>query len=146
MKATPGRIVRYRLSADDAQKINRRRDDFASTLKSSPHLGYIGHYGNCTSEGDVFPAMVIRSSHDERFPASLQVHLDGNDIFWAESRIEGTSPGTWAWPPRDPDFRTVTKEQQEAVLTSPHPGIDPMRRQDEKEIRKLVQRLKKVFA
>jgi hypothetical protein len=30
---------------------------------------------------------------------NLQVVLDGNDHYWATSRIQGDEPGQWRWPP-----------------------------------------------
>lgn len=99
MTATPGRIVQYVLSADDAERINSRRvADPAS--------------GNPVIHGGIYPAMVVQTFGG---PAvNLQVFLDGGDSYWATSRNEdagtvdapdlpaGTSykGGTWHWPER----------------------------------------------
>lgn len=102
---TPGRIVLYTLSEDDALAVNRRRDDFA-TWHAGAGVGFdtglIAHVGNATAEGNVYPAMIVRvwSRENPDAPVNLQVHLDGNDTYWAPSRIEGTGPGSWAWPER----------------------------------------------
>ena len=85
---TVGRIVLYTLNDGDASIIQSRRSERAIT-------------GNCVSAGDVFPAIVVRV-----FPGAtngvcnLQVILDGEDTYWATSRVEGTEPCTWAWPVR----------------------------------------------
>ena len=85
MKPSIGRIVHYTLSKYDVDVIqNRRKED--------------GTYGNAVREGDVYPAVVVRTFHGESINA--QVLLDGPDSFWACSRNEGDQPGTWAWPPR----------------------------------------------
>lgn len=44
------------------------------------------------------PAMVVRVFDDGK--CNLKVQLDGNDTTWATSVLEGTTPGTWHWPPR----------------------------------------------
>jgi hypothetical protein len=102
-----GRIVHYTLSEQDAQAINQRRADFYAfqrSLKQQPEpgqsgrSGHVGHIGNQASEGEVYPAVVVRTW--EEHLANLQVLLDGNDTYWATSRREGEGPNTWAWPQR----------------------------------------------
>lgn len=98
MKVTVGRIVHYKLGAQDAMEINRRRDDFRN---SEPvRTGHIGHIGNRAGEGEVYPAVVVRVFDSSVNTSNLQVLLDGNDHFWATSRQEGDGPGYWSWPPR----------------------------------------------
>lgn len=85
---TPGGIVLYRLTEDDAQHITRER-------------AHHGLNGNFVREGDRYPAMVVKT-----WPANpadvcnLKVLLDGEDTHWATSRHMGTEPGTWSWPER----------------------------------------------
>lgn len=111
MKPTIGRIVQYVISAQDAEAINARREHykaFCATLTRQPAPGepgmngHIAHVGNTVREGDIYPAMVVRQfSDDPAAPmANLQVHLDGNDTYWATSRTEGDGPGYWHWPER----------------------------------------------
>lgn len=109
MKPSIGRIVHYTLSQQDADAINRRRADFEAFRSnfsgpSDPGQagadGHIAHIGNHAAEGDVCPAMVVRVFHPETTTANLQVHLDGNDTYWATSRTEGEGPSHWAWPER----------------------------------------------
>lgn len=109
MMQTPsiGRIVHYTLTEADAEAINRRRADYDAHRRSHPHphepgqhpaTGHIGHVGNHAAEGDVCAATIVRTF--DGHAANLQVHLDGNDAYWATSRTEGDGPGFWRWPDR----------------------------------------------
>jgi len=100
MQPTIGRIVHYRLSAYDADAINKRREDWKATCRENgtPQTGHVAHVGNDAREGDYYPAMVVRNFGGAT--VNLQVQLDGTDTFWATSRAEGDQPGTWTWPPR----------------------------------------------
>ncbi len=119
MTPTQGRIVLYKLSSDDASDINRRRADFTAYCNTNPRgesgipgaSGHIGHYGNTVLAGDIYPAMIVQTWG--QMTVNLQVHLDGNDTYWATSRQEGSKPGQWMVPPRMPDpvFGSVTPEQ-----------------------------------
>lgn len=95
-----GRIVHYTLSADDADQINRRRADFDERRSASARAGFVGHVGNRAAQGDRFPALIVRVWDEPQVTVNAQVFLDGNDVFWATSRAEGSAPGTWAWPER----------------------------------------------
>lgn len=110
MTVSLGRIVHYRLAEADAQDINRRRHDFSafSRMYTRPDqpgnpgaTGHVGHFGNPVKPGDVYPAMIVRifpeNPHDI---VNLQVHLDGNDLYWATSRHQGDGEGQWQWPQR----------------------------------------------
>lgn len=110
-----GRIVHYRLTADDAEQINRRRttgaeiaarirqeivDQSGGFAKAWP-LGAQAHIGNEVAEGDVFPMLVVKVWGSTPTSAvNGQVFLDGNDVFWATSRSVGDQPGTFSWPTR----------------------------------------------
>lgn len=109
MTPTLGRLVLYRLSPQDADSINVRRSDFHAFASSHAHphepgqpgaSGHVAHVGNPVAEGEVYPAMVVRTFGGPS--VNLQVHLDGNDLFWAISRLEGDEPGQWRWPTYDP--------------------------------------------
>ena len=106
-----GRIVHYRLSAQDAEQILRRRTTGASIAErmkygDDPQLkawpaGAQAHIGNDVKEGDVFPMMITRTWGDTASAAvNGQVFLDSNDVFWATSRTVGDQPGTFSWPTR----------------------------------------------
>lgn len=87
-----GRSVHYTLSQDDANTINRRR----AARATREHV-QVETIGNRAEAGETYPATVVRV-----WPTcvSLQVALDGADGLWVTSRVEGTTPGTWAWPAR----------------------------------------------
>ena len=109
MKLTVGRIVHYRLTAQDAETINRRRSDCASISERLSGgewpPGAQAHVGNPEAEGTVLPMMIVRVWPDEGGPGipgvNGQVILDGNDSLWKTSIHEGTAPGEWSWPPRE---------------------------------------------
>jgi hypothetical protein len=82
---TIGRTVLYKLTEDDARRIQQQRSHDSTT-------------GNMPRAGHAYPAVVVASYGDEAL--NLQVLLDGPDSHWATSRHEGDEPGTWAWPPR----------------------------------------------
>lgn len=90
-----GTTVLYKLHIDDADSINKRREDFQKHLKKYPSnedTGYIAHFGNGVREGDVFPAIIVRAFETS---ANLHVLLDGNDTFWATSVSEGEGFRQW---------------------------------------------------
>lgn len=111
-----GRIVHYRLSADDASQINRRRTSGVSiatrmkTFAQSPQDGTFvygwpegaqAHIGNAVAEGDTFPMLITRVWGDN--PSSAvngQAYLDGNDVLWVTSACVGSGPRTFSWPTR----------------------------------------------
>ena len=125
MKPTIGRIVHYTLTEQDAEQINRRRTDgpsIAERIKAALWpLGAQGHIGNVVKAGDVFPMVIVRVWDVTSTSVNGQVLLDGNDAFWATSRVQavadgmrpGPAPeggdlaagsadarGRWAWPER----------------------------------------------
>ena len=86
-----GRIVHYTLNALDAAAINNRRHEV-------PENTNVIHFGNRANEGDVFPAIIVRVWNEDPGTVQLQVFLDGNDTYWATSRLPGDVPGSYAWP------------------------------------------------
>lgn len=97
---TPGRIVLYQLSEDDATYINRRRNDAVKHIDYHRENsdGVQIHWGNDAYPNDVYPAVVVRVVSQNYL--NLKVFLDGNDDLWVTSRAEGSEPGEWAWPTR----------------------------------------------
>lgn len=105
-----GRIVMYRLTANDAQAINRRRTTGSSIyerLNQDPPQwpeGAQAHIGNMARADDIVPLLVTRPWHVPGFytpGTSLlngQAILDGNDTLWVTSVAEGKEPGQWSWP------------------------------------------------
>jgi hypothetical protein len=103
MIPSPGRIVHYRLTAQDAQEVNRRRADARASVISSSKSGAQIHVGNGVTEGDVYPLIITRvwsQEPTEQTSVNGQVLLDGNDCLWATSRQQGTEPGQWSEPRR----------------------------------------------
>jgi len=115
------RTVVYTLSAQDAEEINKRRNDWfdevtrirqvaRETGEPPEFIGYQAHAGNPANEGDEFPAVVVRVNAGGT--VNLRVTLDGTDDLWATSRAEAPldldkdgnetigSPGRWHWPTR----------------------------------------------
>lgn len=108
MKPSAGRIVHYRLTADQAFAVNRRRTDgpsIAARMKDDKWpQGAQAHVGNIVHEGEVFPMVIVVVWPDEFGPGKPgvngQAFLDGNDSLWVTSAGEGTHPGQWCWPER----------------------------------------------
>lgn len=104
-----GKIVVYRLTQEDADKINRRRTTGESIAKriaiENWPIGAQAHVGTPVREYDEFPMIVVRVG-----PFGLtfngQVLLDGNDTYWVQNaspednsrESSGEIAGTWYWP------------------------------------------------
>lgn len=109
-KPSIGRIVHFKLTAEQATQINRRRTNgssIAARMKAEPPAwpaGAQAHIGNSASEGDIVPLTIVRvwpNEFGEGVPGvNGQAALDGNDVLWVTSAREGTEPGQWSWPPR----------------------------------------------
>lgn len=119
---TVGRIVHFRLSAEQATQVNRRRvhDDLAGVLDANGvrlwPSGAQRHVGNNVAEGTVVPLIVTAvwpkeyegghlSHHDPEtkyesaYGVNGQAILDGNDSLWVCSAPQhSTLPGCWFWP------------------------------------------------
>lgn len=89
-KPSIGRIVHYRLTDASVDEISRLRSN-----------GF--HIGARAISGDALPMIIVsiwqRSSPDDICICG-QVFLDGNHVLWVQSVVEGTTPGTWSWPPK----------------------------------------------
>ena len=97
---TVGRIVLYRMSAQDAATTNQRRSHAKDKMEWHRLLktGAQVHFGNTVNEGDVYPAIVVRVWGDQSTSAvNLKVFLDGTDDFWATSVSVGEQPGNYHW-------------------------------------------------
>lgn len=86
-----GDFLTYTLTAEDADKANRRRvpgepeqvyDSYAREYVSQGK-GRIIHHGSVVTEGEEFTAMVVRVNDDNT--VNLHVFLDGNDALWIEN-------------------------------------------------------------
>lgn len=104
---TIGRIVQYRLSEQDADAINRRREDARFNRRGITPNGEQVHTGNQVYAGDIFPLIITRV-WDHGLPTSTpalvngQVLLDGNDVYWATSVSEGEGERHYQWPNTTP--------------------------------------------
>jgi hypothetical protein len=81
MKPTIGRLVQYRLSDGDVER-----------------LGYDKYYS-----GETVVLLVTAVNGDSETPESINGHLflDGSSgSVWIESVYQGSNLGEWDWPPR----------------------------------------------
>jgi hypothetical protein len=102
-------IVLYRLSERDAAQVNGNRHAATEMTRARSRYpvsgpfdnrnAYILHTGSHVSEGDQYPAVVVRT-FEEGARLNLHVLLDGTDTYWATTRTEGDEPGQWSQPPR----------------------------------------------
>lgn len=100
---TIGRIVHYKLAQWDVDAINKRRQDARDHYQGHVEgaTGVQVHVGNEVREGDVFPALIVRTwGATPESAVQLQVFLDGNDTYWASSRAHGETAGQFTWPNR----------------------------------------------
>lgn len=96
-----GRTVLYTLSEQDAEQVNRRRNDLRRSDQDENLIvaGTQVHVGNQAEAGQVCPMVIVRTWGDTpESSVNGQVVLDGNDTLWVTSRQVGTGPGFWAWP------------------------------------------------
>lgn len=87
MEPTIARMVHYTLSEIDSKLITGRRVDSGFTTC------------NPANAGDTYPAVIVRTFGGTA--VNLRVLLDGEDTYWACSRMLAATvgvPGTWAWP------------------------------------------------
>ncbi len=106
-KPSIGRIVIYKVTAEQADQINRRRtssQSIAERIKTSNPdntkwpLGAQAHIGNSVSDGDSFPMIIVRVWSGDL--VNGQAFLDGNDTLWTLSVKCGDEDGQWNWPPK----------------------------------------------
>src|SRR5205814_727766 len=111
-----GRIVHYKLSAQDVEQIMRRRttrQSIANRIKTRVQrlefgeedalawpIGAQAHIGNNVHEGDIFPMLIVRTGLTSEDSVNGQVFLDGCDVLWTTSVTVGDEPGHFSWPTR----------------------------------------------
>lgn len=103
MQPTIGRIVHYKLTADDAAAINKRREDYKKASQPGQDTGFQAHFGNYVSAGEIVPVIIVQvwpNEFGDKPGINGQAFLDGNDSLWITSKGEGTENGQWSWPPR----------------------------------------------
>jgi hypothetical protein len=118
---TIGRFLHYTLTAEDAQKINRRRTTSEEIIRRINNndaeiglstnfpdqwpLGAQAHIGNTAYEGQVLPMIVTATwpyEWGDTIGVNGQVFLDGNDTYWVTSAkvADQPAPGVCHWPLR----------------------------------------------
>ena len=93
MIPTIGKIVTYRLTAQDADAINNRRKDAREKLPwhHAIRSGAQIHVGNDVKKGEIYPLIITKVwGKDETAAFNGQLLLDGNDLFWVTSTSFGT--------------------------------------------------------
>jgi hypothetical protein len=98
-----GRIVHYTLSEQDAEAVNKRREDTRRSLQDHRENsnGVQVHVGNSVSAGEVYPMIITRVwGASEESAVQGQVFLDGNDLLWVTSVSEGNGQRRYVWPTR----------------------------------------------
>ncbi len=100
-----GRMVLYRLTAEDALATNKRREDAAGNVEKmrEERPGFQAHVGTALVEGQRAPMVITFAGNaGDTFPHGLsapfvngQVLLDGNDSLWVTGVHEGDEPGQW---------------------------------------------------
>ena len=102
MIPSPGRIVEYTLTEQDAQEIERRRQDARAALDwhRENKTGAVVHVGNPTKAGDNYPLVITRVWSNpygaaEDTAVNGQVLLDGNDTLWVTSVQQGDGERHW---------------------------------------------------
>jgi hypothetical protein len=77
---TPGRIVEYTITEQDAETIKKRR---AATAVDGIHPG------NAPSAGETYPMVIVRVWSKDTGCSNGQVLLDGYDTHWVTSVVPG---------------------------------------------------------
>ncbi len=107
MTPTVGRIVHFRLTAEQAEQVAYRRADEGR------------HAGNPVAAGSVVPMIITAvwpdeyagnahlshhapgTQYESTFGVNGQALLDGNDSLWVTSAPQhSTGFGCWFWPPK----------------------------------------------
>ena len=98
---TIGQVVHYKLTAEEAEAINRRRRHADESRVVHQHTGTVVHTGNPAGSGDVYPMIITKVSAtnaDEASAVNGQVFLDGDDTLWVTSALQGSEMGQWLDP------------------------------------------------
>lgn len=96
---TKGRVVYFKLSQQDADAINKRREDVSRNLETirESSVGYQAHIGNPVQAGEICVMIITAIWSDDCING--KVLLDGNDDYWATSVNRGEGEHQWDWMP-----------------------------------------------
>lgn len=100
---TIGRIVHYMLSEQDANAINKRRQDADAHMAKHQDRsdGSQIHVGNQVQAGQVYPMIITRVwGNEPTSGVNGQILLDGSDTYWATSVSAGDGERHFVWPER----------------------------------------------
>ncbi len=100
-----GRIVHYRLTTDNVNAINRRREDAKNNLEKmrTEKPGFQAHVGSEVEVDDLVSMTITQVWGKYINLVSGQATLDGNDSLWITDTTKGKEPGQWEWPERLPE-------------------------------------------
>lgn len=114
IKPTIGRIVLYKLSAQDAEATNKRRKDFADNNMEGCPAGAQSHVGNLVGEGEILPMIIVSVlPGSEEQIINGKVFLDSNDTLWVTSVAKGEDYGNWDWMPFQKDQQARLAKEEE---------------------------------
>lgn len=121
-----GATVAYKLTEQDATRVNHNRAMARRYGWSGNVTGQLIHRGNQVSPGDVFPAIVVRvwpSGHE----VNLQVFMDGTDALWATSVQEGDGSvdGQWFELELVDDLEPVSDDDDASTAPDELPPTEP---------------------
>lgn len=92
MDISIGKLVHYKLTAEDVQTIQTMRSVMQDTFDLPATM-----QGEDVREGETFPAVVVKTQGS--WKASLQVALPGMPgAIYLQSRSQGTGEGEWLYP------------------------------------------------
>jgi hypothetical protein len=118
---TVGRIVWYKITACEAEAINRRRAHARAAINHhrETKTGTIVHCGNEVIAGKLYAAMIVEVwGNIAESPVNLQVFLDGNDTFWRTSACVGENEGEYQWMPYQKGQAAKTEQLEAAAAKS----------------------------
>jgi len=99
----PTNVVLYCLTQDDADKINKRRNDSMESLDKhkANSDGTVLHFGGEVYSGERYPMLILRVWGDnptENSDVNGLVFADGAEGYWVQGVCYGEGRGEFTWP------------------------------------------------
>lgn len=92
MEVTIGKLVHYKLDADDCTLIEAMRSTMEAEFSIPSAM-----QGEDVSEGEIYPAVVVKVQSGAE--VSLQVALPGTPgAVYLRNKGQGLEQGSWCWP------------------------------------------------